>query len=180
MTPDAGLAEIADRFNPAAGGAGVAAEGSAELTVMLGGLLTEMKLERQRRAWFEQKMAQAIRDTPLVSVSAVAGTPATFASDDWVCKTGWAWYLQLATAKNLGSTDTVWVYRTSGSGVQQVVDSAAKWPLTNASPAWHPGRTGLRLAPGDGITLQGTTTNTVTVNLDVIMVEAWIEADFLL
>jgi hypothetical protein len=176
MTIDAGLQAIVAGYTPA----GPAAEGSADLTVSVGQLAAEMVLERKRRALFEQKMQYAIRDVPLLSVDLPAGTPATFASPDWVCKTGFEWFAQLFTAKGLGSTDTLWIYRTSASGGLQVGDSAARWLLTNAAPAWAPGRTGFAMKPGDGIVLQGTTTAAVTVNIDVIMVEQWLVPDFLL
>jgi hypothetical protein len=177
MSVDAGLQSIVQAYAPG-GGPGVEAE--ATLTASIGGLATEMRLDRQRRAAFEQRMQAAIRDTSLLSVTLPAGAPQTFTSPDWVCKTGYEWFAQLFTAKNLGSTDSVWVYRTSASGAQQLGDSAAKWLLTNAAPAWAPGRTGFAMKPGDGITVQGTTTNTVTVNIDVIILEQWIVPDFLL
>lgn len=179
MTTDAGLQAIMGRYAPP--GPGLAIDAEADLTVTVGQLVAEMKSERQRRAVFDQKMQQAIRGgVPLLSVTAAAGTPATFVSPDWVCKTGYDWAVQLVTAKGLGSTDTLWVYKTSASGLQEVADSAAKWLLTNAAPAWHPGRTGLVMHPGDGVVLQGTTTAQVTVNIEVIMLEAWITPDYLL
>ena len=178
MTTDAGLQAIMGRYNPA--GPAVAVEAEADLAVMVGGLVAELKTERQRRALFDQKMQQAIRSAPLLAVSAAAGTPATFASEDWVCKTGYQWAVQRVTAKGLGSSDTAWIYRTSASGGLQVTDAAAVWLLTNPAPAWHPGRTGLMLGPGDGITVQGTTTATVTVSIDVLILESWIVPDFLL
>lgn len=177
MSVDAGLQSIVQAYAPG-GGPGVAAE--VDVSASIGGLVTEMRLDRQRRAVFEQKMQLAIRDTPLLSVTLPAGAPQTFTSPDWVTKTGYVWFPQLITAKNLGSTDTLWVYRTSASGGQQLGDSAAKWLLTNAAPAWTPGRTGMVMNQGDGITLQGTTTQSVTVNIDVIILEQWIVPDFLL
>lgn len=178
MTSDAGIQEIMGRYAPAGPGIGLDAE--AELSVQVGGLVAEMRAERQRRTIFEQRLSQAIRAVPLVSVTAAAAAPAVFASPDWVCKTSYSWAVQTITAKGLGATDTVWVYRTSGSGTAEVVDSAAKNLLTAAAPVWHPGRTGLVLQPGDGITVQGTITATVTVNIDVIVLESWIVPDFLL
>lgn len=176
MSVDAGLQSIVQAYAPS--GQGVGAE--VDLGASFGLLAAEMRMERQRRQAFDQKMQYAIRDTPLLSVTLPAGAPQTFASPDWVCKTGYQWFMQLVTAKNLGSTDTLWVYRSSASGGQQIVDSAAKWLLTNAAPAWAPGRTGFGMAWGDGITLQGTTTQSVTVNIDVIMIEEWLVPDFLL
>lgn len=179
MTTDAGLQAIVGRYAPA--GPGLDLEAGADLAVHIGALAAEIKMDRQRRALYEKQMQQAIRGgVPLLSVSQAAGAPATFASPDWVCKTGYDWAVQLVTAKGLGSTDTLWVYKTSASGAQEVTDSAAKWLLTNAAPAWHPGRTGLVAHPGDGIVLQGTTTAQVTVNIEVIMLETWITPDYLL
>lgn len=179
MTTDAGMQAIAGRFAPAPPGLAVDAE--AGLAVQIGALAAELKTERQRRAVFDQKMQQAIRGgIPLLSVSQPAGTPATFASPDWVCKTGYDWAIQLVTAKGLGATDILWVYKTSASGIAEVGDSAAKWSLTNAAPGWHPGRTGMVLHPGDGIVLQGTTTAQVTVNIETIILESWITPDYLL
>lgn len=175
MTVDAGLQAIIGAYAP-----GASLEGSADLAASIGRLATEYERERRYREAFQQKMQLAIRDTPLLSVTAVAGTPATFASADWVCKTGYEWFAQLFTAKGLGSTDTLWIYRTSASGAQQVGDLTARWLLTNAAPAWAPGRTGFAMKPGDGIVLQGTTTAAVTVNIDVIIVEQWLVPDFLL
>lgn len=179
MSTDAGMQELLGRMAPPPG-PGISVSGDVSLAVEVAGLVAELKMDRARRAAMDQRMAQAIRETPLPSFAAQAGTPATFFHEDWVCKTGYVWYLQLVTAKGLGSSDVVWVYRTASSGVQAVADSAAKWELTNTSPAWHPGRTGLRIGPGDGITVQGTTTAEVTVNLEVIILETWIEPDFLL
>ena len=176
---DAGLRELMGRWNPPPG-PGVSASAGVDLVVQIGSLVAELKNQRARQAAFDQRLAQAIRDVPLPAVAQAAGTPATFSSPDWVCKTGYAWFVQLVTAKGLGATDVVWVYRTASSGSGEVVDSAAKWQLNNANPAWHPGRTGFRLGPGDGVSVQGTTTAEVTVSVDVIMVESWIEADFLL
>jgi hypothetical protein len=179
MTTDAGMQAIAGRFAPPAPAAGVDIE--ADLAVQIGTLAAEFKMDRQRRAVLDQKMQQAIRGgIPLLSVTQAAATPATFASSDWVCKTGYDWAIQLVTAKNLGSTDTLWVYKTSASGIAEIADSAAKWQLTNAAPGWHPGRTGLVLHPGDGIVLQGTTTQQVTVNIETIILESWITPDYLL
>lgn len=179
MTTDAGLQAIVGRYAPA--GPGAAVEMDADFTVQVGQLVAELQTERRRRVLFDQKMQQAIRGgVPLLSVSAPAGAPQTFVSEDWVCKTGYDWAVQLVTAKGLGATDTLWVYKTSASGLQQVADSAAKWLLTNAAPAWHPGRTGLVMHSGDGIALQGTTTAQVTVNIEVIMLEQWITPDYLL
>lgn len=178
MTADAGLQQIMAQYAPPGPGIGISAD--ADLSVQIGGLVAEFKAERQRRAVFEQKLSQAIRSVPLPSVTAAAAAPATFASPDWVCKTGYQWAVQAITAKGLGSTDTVWVYRTSDSGQKQVADSAAKNVLTATAPVWHPGRTGLMLEAGDGLTVQGTITATVTVNIDVILLEAWIVPDFLL
>jgi len=185
MTIDAGLQAIAQAY---AGGpadtmpaeAGAEVSGAAQLAVAVGQLATEMTLERKRRAAFEQRMQHAIRETPLLSVSAASGAPATFTSADWVCKTGYEWFVQLATAKGLGSSDTVWVYKTSASAAGQFVDSEAKGLLTNAAPMWAPGRTALHLLPGDGLLVSGTTTATVTVNFEVIICEQWIVPDFLL
>lgn len=176
MSVDAGLQSIVQAYTPS--GPGVAAE--VDLGASFGLLATEMRMERQRRQAFDQKMQFAIRDTPLLSVTLPAGAPQTFTSPDWVTKTGYQWFAQLFTAKNLGSTDSLWIYRTSASGVLQLGDSAAKWQLNNANPAWAPGRTGFGMNAGDGITLQGTTTQTVTVNIDVIIVEEWLVPDFLL
>jgi hypothetical protein len=179
MTTDAGMAAIAGRFAPPAPGVGVDVD--AELAVQIGALAAELKIDRQRRAVYEQKMQQAIRGgIPLLPVTQGAGTPATFVSPDWVCKTGYDWAIQLVTAKGLGATDIVWVYKTSASGIAEVADSAAKWQLTNGAPAWHPGRTGLVLHPGDGIVVQGTTTAQVTVNIETIILESWITPDYLL
>ena len=175
MSTDAGLFEIQNRFQ-AAPSVGVDVEFHAQLS----GLVAEMRAERKRRADYEQKMVQAIRLVPLLPVQQPAGTPATFASLDWVCKTGYVWAVQRVTAKGLGSTDTVWVYRTNGSGSSAALDSSAANILTNTAPAWQPSRTGLLLEQGDGITVQGTTTASVTVSIDVIMMEAWIVPDFLL
>lgn len=160
------------------GGPGL--EAGAELTAHLGALVAEMRVERRRRADFEQKMMQAIRVVPLIAVQQPAGAPATFASFDWVCKTGYVWAVQRITAKGLGSTDTVWVYRTDGSSSSAALDSNAMFVLTNTAPAYNPSRTGLVLQQGDGITVQGTTTASVTVSIDVIMMEAWVVPDFLL
>lgn len=178
MSTDAGMQELLGRLAPPGPGVGVSVD--ADLAVQVRGLVTEMQYERARRSAFDQAMAQAIREVPLLSNAQAAGTPATFFSEDWVCKTGFAWFLQLVTAKGLGSSDVLWVYRTASSGGGGIVDSAAKWQLNNANPAWHPGRTGFRIGPGEGITLQGTTTAEVTVSLDVIVVASWIEPDFLL
>ena len=179
MTTDAGLQAIAARYAPP--GPALSLEADADLTVQVGTLVAELQTERRRRSVFEQKMQQAIRGgIPLLSVTQAAAAPATFVSPDWVCKTGYDWAVQLVTAKGLGSTDTLWVYKTSASGLQEVADSAAKWLLTNTAPAWHPGRTGLVMHPGDGIALQGTITAQVTVNIEVIMLETWITPDYLL
>lgn len=178
MTADAGLRELQARLNPPGQGLGLSVD--ADLSVQIGQLVGEIKLERARRAVFDQKLAQAIRFVPLPAQQQPTGAPATFASPDWVCKTGYSWAVQRVTAKGLGATDVLWVYRTSASGAAEVVDSAALWQLNNANPAWHPGRTGLVLQPGDGIALQGTTTAAVTVSIDVLLLEAWIVPDFLL
>ena len=178
MTADAGLQEIMGRYAPPGPGLGVSVD--ADLAVQIGGLVTELRADRKRRADFEQKMQQAIRSAPLLAVQAAAGTPATFASLDWVCKTGYVWAVSRVTAKGLGATDTVWVYRTNGSGSAAALDSAAAALLTNSAPFWNPSRTGLVLQEGDGITVQGTTTASVTVSIDVIMMEAWVVPDFLL
>lgn len=175
MTIDAGLQAIVAGYAP-----GAQVEASADLAASLGRLATEYERDRRQRYEFQQRMQGAIRDTPLLSVTLPAGAPQTFASPDWVCKTGYEWFAQLITAKGLGTTDTLWVYRTSASGVQQVGDSAARWLLTNTAPAWTPGRTGLAMKPGDGLVLQGTTTAAVTVNIDVVIVEQWLVPDFLL
>lgn len=177
MTADAGLRQIMDRYQP---GPGIAVELDADLAVQIGGLVAELRKDRARRELFDQKMQQAIRYAPLIPVQQATGTPATFTSPDWVCKTGYCWAVQRVTAKGLGSSDTVWVYRTSASGSGQVADSAAASPLTATVPVWNPGRTGLLLEAGDGITVQGTTTASVTVTVDVIMLESWIVPDFLL
>lgn len=178
MTADAGLQEIIGRYAPPP--AGMHVELDADLAVQIGGLVAELKADRARRELFDQKMQQAIRYVPLPPVQQGSGTPATFASPDWVCKDGYCWAVQRITAKGLGSTDTVWVYRTAASGSGEVADSAAANPLTATVPAWTPGRTGLLLQPRDGITVQGTTTAAVTISVDVILLEAWIVPDFLL
>jgi len=173
------MAAIAGRFAPPA--QGVSVDADASLAVQISALAAELKIDRQRRAVFDQKMQQAIRGgIPLLSVTNPAGAPQTFVSPDWVCKTGYDWAVQLVTAKGLGATDTLWVYKTSASGIAEVADSAAKWQLTNSAPGWHPGRTGLVMHAGDGIVLQGTTTAQVTVNIEVIMLESWITPDYLL
>ena len=176
MTIDAGLQAIVQAYTPA----GPGFEAEADIAVSLGKLATEYERERRYRETFQQRMQLAIRDTPLLSVTLPAGAPQTFVSPDWVCKTGYEWFAQLFTAKNLGSTDTLWIYRTSASGALQVGDSAARWLLTNGAPAWAPGRIGFAMKPGDGIVLQGTTTATVTVNIDVVIIEQWLVPDFLL
>ena len=176
MTIDAGLQAITQAYAP--GGAGL--EAGIDLRATVGQLVAEMVLERKRRAVFEQKMQQAIRDVPLLSVTQPAASGQVFASPDWVCKTGYEWFAQLITAKGLGATDTLWIPRAEASGPLNLVDSSARWQLTNGAPAWAPGRTGLAMKPGDGLILTGTTTNPVTVNIDVIIVEQWLVPDFLL
>ena len=178
MTADAGLQEIMGRYAPPGPGLGVSVD--ADLAVQIGGLVTELRADRKRRADFEQKMQQAIRVVPLPAVQAAAGTPAVFAHPEWVCKTGYVWAVQRVTAKGLGATDTVWVYRTNASAGAAALDSAAAALLTNSAPWWNPSRTGLVLQPDDGITVQGTTTAAVTVSIDVIIMEAWVVPDFLL
>lgn len=178
MSVDAGLQTIIQAYTP---DGGPALEVGADLAASFGALAAEMRQDRARRAAFDQKMQLAIRDTPLLSVALPSGAPQTFVSPDWVCKTGYEWFVQTVTAFNLGSTDTLWVHRTGASaGQQQLGGSTAKWLLTNGAPAWTPGRTGFAMKPGDGLTLQGTTTQTVTVNIDVIIVEQWLVPDFLL
>lgn len=173
-------ADIEAAFAAQAQLAGVGAGVDVDLAAQVGSLVMELKTERRRRSVFEQKMQQAIRSVPLLSIQQAAGTPATFASLDWVCKTGYVWAVQRVTAKGLGSTDVVWVYRTDGSSSNAAQDSNAAAQLTNGVPFWHPGRTGLVLQQGDGIVVQGTTTASVTVSVDIILMEAWVVPDFLL
>lgn len=180
MTADAGLQAILDRFNPPADGVGI--EVDASLAVQVGRLATALELDRKRRERFDQAMAQAVRGVPLRPVQKQSGSNIVFSSSEWVCLTGYVWYPQLIVAKNLGSTDTVWVYRTGGKAPDSIalLDDSARWPLTQTSPAWGPGRTGFRVGPGDGIAVYGTISNQVTVSIDTVILEDWIEPDYLL
>jgi hypothetical protein len=139
-------------------------------------------VEAQRRS--EQMCQQAIRSVPIKPhQQTVTGGAVTFLSHehDLGPRDGYAWAVQRVTAAGLAANDILSVYK--GPPVSQAADPTNLANiLTSTSPAWHPGRTGLILQPGDTLVLAGTSLSATAVTIlgEVIQMELWLLPQFLL
>jgi hypothetical protein len=159
---------------------GLDVEASASLALQVGRLTTalETSLAAQQRA------QHSVMSLPIKPHSqTVVGGAITIVSHerDLGPRDGYAWAIQRLTVGGLASGDLVSLYK--GPGISQIIDpTMLVQVLTNTTPTWVPGRTGLMLFPGDTILVNGTglQATAVTLSGEVIQLEQWVVPDFLL
>lgn len=171
-------AEIEAAFSANGTGGGAFAE--ADLAVSMGKIAAVVERQWQ----IELRLYQSIftRVIPPKS-AAVSGGAVTFTSTehDLGPPDGFAWAVQRLTAAGLASGDVITFYR--GVPSSKTVDPSNMLnTVTFAAPAWHPGRTGLMLQPGESIVAAGAslTATQVTITGEVIQMEQWLLPHFLL
>lgn len=159
----------------------------AGLQLVLGRIADYMEWSRAR----EMHLYQQIFTRPLapktVTVSGSAFT-ITSTEHDLGPPDGFAWAVQRLTVAGLVSTgspavaDVAAFYR--GVPSAKTVDNSLLLNTVNANaPAWHPGRTGLVLQPGESLVAAGVGTvnaTQVTLSGEVIQMEQWLLPHFLL
>jgi hypothetical protein len=160
--------------------AGLDIEASASLGIQLGRIANSL----ERSLADQQRAQRSVMYIPIKPHSvAVASTNASIYSHerDLGPRDGYAWAVQRLTVGGLSSGDLVSIYK--GPGISVAIDpTLLVQVLTNTTPTWIPGRTGLMLFPGDTIVVNGTglQATTVTLSGDVIQLEQWIVPEFLL
>jgi hypothetical protein len=177
-------ADIEAAFAAQLGVGPVAAETDAGLHVAVGKLVTA--LEKQRAD--EQRMYRAIISRPLQPQSVAVASSAFLISSrehNLGPPDGYAWAVQRLVIGGLttGSTpDVAAFYR--GVPSQQAVDPTLLLNTVNGNaPAWHPGRTGLILQPGESViaaNLGTVAASQVTLTGEIIQMEQWLLPHFLL
>lgn len=182
-------AEIVAGFDAAVGqaaGGGVGFDGAAGLQVILGRIADYMEWTRAR----ETKLYTQIFTRALAPKSvAVSGSTFVLTSTehDLGPPDGYAWAVQRLTVAGLivtgGVADAAAFYR--GVPSSKTVDNSLLLNTVNANaPAWHPGRTGLVLQPGESLVAAGfgtvTSAGPVTLTGEVIQMEQWLLPHFLL
>jgi hypothetical protein len=159
---------------------GLELEANASLGLALGRVATALEAAQRDN----QRAQRSIMSIPIKPHSnAVVSTAVTILSheSDLGPRTGYAWAIQRLTVGGLSSGDLVSVYK--GPPVSVTADpTMLVQVLTNTTPTWVPGRTGLILFPGDTIVVTGTglQATTVTLSGEVIQMEQWVVPDFLL
>jgi hypothetical protein len=160
--------------------AGLDIEASASLGIQLGRIANslERSLADQQRA---QRSVMYIPIKPHSNTVTAGAVTILSHESDLGPRTGYAWAVQRLTVGGLSSGDSVSVYK--GPPVSVTADPTMLVQLlTNTTPTWVPGRTGLVLFPGDTIVVTGTGLQATTVTLqgDVIQLEQWIVPEFML
>lgn len=166
---------------------GAAGDGDGLSVDMLAGLSASLRKisEVVERQWqIELRLYQAIFTRVIPpKTKTVSGTNVVITSTehDLGPPDGFAWAVQRITAAGLAAADIISLYR--GVPSSGTVDpSNFMNVLTGTAPAWHPGRTGLMLQPGESIVASGTglTATQVTITGEVIQMEQWLLPHFLL
>ena len=160
--------------------AGAGAELDVSLSLVLGRLASQMA-ERSR---FERRCAEAIRTVPIQphTVAVVGGNAIIFDAGNVLGPgTGYNWALSRVTVAGLAAADVMSIYR--GPAIALTVNpNNLLNVVTGAAPTWHPGRTACILNAGDTLVASGTglTAASVTLTGEVIVMESWLLAHFLL
>ena len=152
----------------------------AGLSMVLGRIASAMERQRQ----LDEQMYRSIMIRPLLPLSkTVSGGAVSFVSLEHGLgpDTGFAWAVQRLSAGGLASGDTLSVYRGPPTASAATQDNFMN-VLTFASPAWHPGRTGLILQDGETIIVAGASLTATQVALtgEIIQMEQWVLPHFLL
>jgi hypothetical protein len=137
---------------------------------------------------YDARCEAAIRSVPIQPHTVtVAGAAVTITAADNTLgpNTGYAWSVQRLVVAGLaaGTTyDTVSLYR-GPAGAASIQQNNLLNVVTGNAPAWHPGRTGCMIFPGDTIIAAGTgltATGPVTLTGEVILMELWLVPQFLM
>lgn len=177
-------AEIEAAFTASAGLDGDGEGLSAAMLAGLAGSLRKISDVVERQWQIELRLYQAIftRVIPPKTKTVSAGSVTiTSTEHDLGPPDGFAWAVQRLTAAGLAAADIVSFYRgVPSSGT--IDNSNFLNVVTGTAPAWHPGRTGLMLQPGESIVASGTglTATQVTITGEVIQMEQWLLPHFLL
>lgn len=181
-------AEIVAGFDAAVGqaaGGGAGFDAAAGLQVTLGRIADYMEWTRAR----ETRLYTQIF-TRVLAPKSVAVSGSTFlitsTEHDLGPPDGYAWAVQRLTVAGLttGATpDSAAFYR--GVPSSKTVDNSLLLnTVTGNAPAWHPGRTGLVVQPGESLVAAGfgtvAATGNVTLTGEVIQMEQWLLPHFLL
>jgi len=146
-------------------GAGISA--TAQLSVAIGDLTTELATERRRKL-------QLTQDVAYIEAPPITGTSVPLSQAGWGPNTGYAWAVQRITVAGLGATtDLLTAYRGNAVLPNGQPPQNALYSFTIAAAGavatWHPGRTGLILQAEESMIFTGTFTGTqLAISLDVI------------
>jgi hypothetical protein len=173
-------AEIEAQFAAGAKAGGMFADTEADLNVSMGKIAAVVE-----RQWeIELRLYQSIfsRVLPPTTAAVAAGSILITSKEHSLGPPdGSAWAIQRLTVAGLATADIVAFYRgVANSGT--VDGSNFINQVSGAAPAWHPGRTGLVLQPGESVVASGTglTATQVTLTGEVIQMEQWLLPHFLL
>lgn len=139
---------------------------AAGLTAAIGNLVTELEADRRRKEQLALDVSYV--STPGEALTALPGAM----PNAWGPNARYVWAVQRLTIAGFGATsDFVTVYR--GNSPNDAVAGNALFTFQEAVAGgvatWHPGRTGLILAPEESLVFGGTFTGTqLVISADVI------------